>query len=351
MTRKILLIDDDKDIHEHIRITMEKAGYQVLSAYDGNDGLNKIISEKPDLIILDYMMPEKNGTETYTEFQTHPRYANYRNIPVIMLTAVSQSPKEIKRLLQLGLNAYLEKPFGHRELLNIIENIFVINEIKIRNNELTKAIENAKNFLENLIASCPVAIITTDINGTITFFSKGAEDILGYRSEEILKKPIVSLISSPNSFQLTMQKNISPFTPMITKEIHLTSKDGRRIPMGTTFSYLKDHNENLLGLLVVGQDLTDQKRLEKEIVEKERLTAITEALATINHQINNPLTPILGNIQLLRKDEDHFQAGHVRKLEIIEANAKKIFDIIQKFNQVTKPLRKQYYGETNMLDI
>lgn len=351
MTRKILLIDDDPDIHERIRIIMGKAGYQFCSAYNGNDGLNKIVTEKPDLIILDYMMPEKNGRETYEEFLTDPRYRNYQNIPVIMLTAVSQSQDEIKHLLQLGLNAYLEKPFGHKELLNIIENTFVTNEIKLKNSELKKAIENSKNFLENLIASCPVAIITTDIEGRITFYSKGAEDIFGYRSEEVLGSSIASLISPGNNIQLTMLKNINPFTPMVTKEIYFKSKYGKRIPMGVTFSYLKDHDENVLGLLVVGQDLTTQKRLEKERVEKERLTAITEALATINHQINNPLTPILGNIQLLRKEEEHFQARHVKKLEIIEVNAKRIFDIIQKFNQITRPLRKQYYGKTNMLDI
>ncbi|MFQ5822910.1 MAG: response regulator [bacterium] len=351
MSKKILLIDDDKDIHEHIRIIMEKAGYQFSSAFNGNDGLEKIISEKPDLIILDFMMPKKNGSETFEEFLTHSRYRNFRNIPVIMLTAISQSQDEIKRLLQRGLNAYLEKPFGHKELLNIIENTFVTNEIKIRNNKLKKAIENAKNFLENLIASCPVAIITTDIEGKITFINKGAEDILGYRSDEILKISFNSLLLSGKNFHMEMLNNINPFTPMVTKELYIKSKYGKGIPMGITYSYLKDHNENVLGLLVVGQDLTNQKRLEKELLEKERLTAITEALATINHKINNPLTPIIGNIQLLRKDENQFQESHIKKLEIIELNAKKIFNIIQKFNQITSPIRKKYYGKTHMLDI
>jgi PAS domain S-box-containing protein len=351
MAKKILLIDDDKDIHEHIRIIMEKAGYQFSSAYNGNDGLEKIISENPDLIILDYLMPEKNGSETYSEFLTNSRYHNYRNIPVIMLTAMSQSQDDINRFLRSGLNAYLEKPFGHKELLNIIENTFVLNEIRLRNNELKKATENAKNFLENLIASCPIAIITTTTKGVITFFSKGAEHILGYRSDEMLGNSLSSIMASNNAFHLAMLRDVDPFTPMITKEIYFKSKYSKEIPMGITYSCLKDHNETVMGLLIVGQDLTNQKRLEKEIVEKERLTAITEALATINHQINNPLTPILGNLQLLRKDKDKFQGRHARKLEIIEVNAKKIFDIIQKFNQIAKPIRKEYYGDSNMLEI
>ena len=103
--------------------------------------------------------------------------------------------------------------------------------------------------------------------------------------------------------------------------------------------------------MVVGQDLSDHKRLEKELLEKKRLEAITESLATINHQINNPLTPILGNLQLIRRDENIRSNNLLEKLDIIESNAKRILKIIQKFNQISKPVIKKYYGETNIIDL
>ena len=91
--------------------------------------------------------------------------------------------------------------------------------------------------------------------------------------------------------------------------------------------------------------------MEQELLEKERLTAITESLATINHQINNPLTPILGNVQLLLKDRNQMDSRHVKKLDVIKNNATKISEIIKKFNRLSEPIRQRYYDDINMLDI
>ncbi len=350
MEKKILLIDDDRDIHEQVRIIMNKAGYHCISAYGGGEGLNKIITENPDIIILDFMMPDKNGTQTFKDFMNISKYQEYRNIPVIMLTGVSHTQDDIKSLLESGLNAYLEKPFGHRELLNIIENTFVTNAIKIRNIELNAAIVKSKNFLENLIASCPVIIITTDCRGNITFISKAVEEILGYFTDNLRGKPLNLLLSSENIYKDILNR-ITPTTPLVQEEFKITSKTRKIIPIGMTFSHLKNFKDEILGLLVVGQDLSDQKRLEKELVERKRLEAITESLATINHQINNPLTPILGNLQLIRRDENSLSDNLSKKLDIIESNAKRIFNIIQKFNQISKPVIQKYYGEANIIDI
>lgn len=350
MKAKILLVDDDKDIHNHLQIIFNAAGYDFYSAFSGDEGLKKIQAIHPDLVILDYMMPGKNGYETFKELQQSAEFEKYRNIPVIMLTAYNQTHDDIKNLLEHGLNAFLEKPFGHNELLNIIQNTFVTNEIKIKNNELKDTIEKTKNFLENLIASCPVIIITTDREGRITFVSKAMKDILEYKSEELVGKKINYLLESDQATVDEIIQQLTPTNPFLTTEFYLPSKYNKFVPMGITFSLLKDFDENVQGLLIVGQDLSDQKRLEKELLEKERLIAITESLATINHELNNPLTPILGNLQLIRKNETALPTDMQKKLDIIEQNAKRIFHIIQKFNAISKPVRRTYYGDSKMID-
>ncbi|RMF67386.1 MAG: hybrid sensor histidine kinase/response regulator [Calditrichaeota bacterium] len=351
MKKKILLIDDDQDIHVHIRIILEKAGYQFVSAYDGKEGLAKIQSEKPDLVILDYLMPEMNGFDAYREIMTNPAYQAFRQIPVIMLTALDQSPKDVRDMLVSGIHAYLEKPFGHRELLNVIENTFVTNEIRIRNTELRKAIENSKNFLESLVESCPVIIMTTDSEGVITFASKATEEILGFRTQEVIGKPLHTFLNVKKSHITELLQQMESKPSSVTDELYLNSTFGKLVPMAFTYSNLKDQFDNILGLLIVGQNLSDRKRLEHELLEKERLKAITESFATINHQLNNPLTPILGNLQLMQKEKDQMCEGHIKRLEIIEENVRKISQIIQKFNKVTKVSTEKYYGDQNMVQL
>jgi nitrogen-specific signal transduction histidine kinase len=137
----------------------------------------------------------------------------------------------------------------------------------------------------------------------------------------------------------------------VNEEVTAVSLSGGVVPIGLTFSVLEDNSRDVIGFLILGQDLSDRKKLERELVEKERLAAITESLATINHQINNPLTPILGNVQLILSEKKTLAQNHIHKLHIIETNARKISEIIKKFNQVTEPIRRKYYDNANMLDV
>ncbi|MCH7679300.1 hypothetical protein IID10_08030, partial [candidate division KSB1 bacterium] len=88
-----------------------------------------------------------------------------------------------------------------------------------------------------------------------------------------------------------------------------------------------------------------------EIIKKERLKAVAETAVIVNHEINNPLTPILGNIQLIRKEDSLLSDDHIKKLEIIESNVRKISNIVQKYNHISKPEEKNYYGNSNIFEI
>jgi len=347
MKKTIILVDDDKAIHFHTQIILEKAGYNFVSAFSANEGFEKIKSLNPDLIILDYLMPEKSGIELYKQLVSN--IVDFRT-PVIMLTALEQGDIKIREILKEGITLYLEKPFGPKELLNLIQNVCINNDLNIRNAELKKAIENSKNFLENLVESCPALIITTDKDGFITYSNKGSSDILGKSLKEIVGTHINELLGLDYSLNLFDIKGLEE--GFVTKEFAIHTKlRGRSLTLGVTLSYLKNFDDRVEGLLILGQDVSLQKQLEKELLEKERLRGITESMATINHQINNPLTPILGNLQLMRKDDTHFLEGDKKKLEIIELNVKKICDIVKSFNEISKPVTQKYYGEIDMLKV
>ena len=115
---KILLVDDDIDFVEATRIVLEKEPYEVIIAYEGEEGLQKARAENPDLILLDIIMPVKDGFTAAEQFKKDPELSK---IPVIMLTSFSLrgAGTSIPRGRGFGLEAedYIEKPVAPAELL------------------------------------------------------------------------------------------------------------------------------------------------------------------------------------------------------------------------------------------
>jgi DNA-binding response OmpR family regulator len=120
LTRKILLVDDEPYIIKSLSFVLEKKGYNVLCANNGDDAIDKIKSYKPDLVLLDVMMPKKNGYDVCVEVR---KYQEFRDLYIIMLTAKSQDVDKEKGF-QAGANEYLTKPFSPVKMLQRIEEIF-----------------------------------------------------------------------------------------------------------------------------------------------------------------------------------------------------------------------------------
>ncbi len=120
MPKKILAVDDEKHIVRLIQVNLERAGYQVVTAFDGVEALKKVQEENPDLVVLDVMMPQMDGFETLKNLKANPQT---RDIPVIMLTAKAQDA-DVFRGWQSGVDCYLTKPFNPLELLTFVKRIF-----------------------------------------------------------------------------------------------------------------------------------------------------------------------------------------------------------------------------------
>lgn len=109
-TKKILVVDDDKNICELLNIYLKNEGYNVVFAYDGSDAVNKAKEEKPDLIILDVMMPIINGWEACKLIR------QFTAVPIIMLTALDTLENKVQGL-NIGADDYIVKPFEPVEVL------------------------------------------------------------------------------------------------------------------------------------------------------------------------------------------------------------------------------------------
>ena len=125
--KKILIIEDERDMVTGLKFNLEARDYMVSAAYDGEEGIRKAVELKPDMVLLDIMLPKLNGYEVCKKLKKQ-----FPKLPIIMLTAKSQE-SEVVIGLELGADDYITKPFGVMELLARINAVFrrVSNDIKL----------------------------------------------------------------------------------------------------------------------------------------------------------------------------------------------------------------------------
>lgn len=117
--KRILLVDDEKDMVYAVKMQLEAEGYEVIVAYDGQEGLDKARKEKPDLIILDLMLPKIDGYKVCRMLKFDEKY---KKIAIIMFTARIQKSDE-KTGYEVGADAYMTKPFEPRKLIAKIKEL------------------------------------------------------------------------------------------------------------------------------------------------------------------------------------------------------------------------------------
>ena len=113
MTKKVLIVDDERNIAISVEFLMQREGFEVTVAHDGEEGLARIRADQPDLVLLDVMMPKLNGFEVCEAVRADPTLAGVR---IVMLTAKGRTA-EIHKGLALGADAYIPKPFSTAELV------------------------------------------------------------------------------------------------------------------------------------------------------------------------------------------------------------------------------------------
>jgi two-component system alkaline phosphatase synthesis response regulator PhoP len=122
MAKKILIVDDDPDLVEAVTMILESKNYDVAAAYGGVEGLQKAKTENPDLIVLDVMMPDKDGYAVCRELKKDPKMGS---IPILLLTAVASKISTTRYTQQMGLETeaddYIDKPVEPETLVTRIE--------------------------------------------------------------------------------------------------------------------------------------------------------------------------------------------------------------------------------------
>ena len=145
-SKKILVVDDEPGIVEIVRVNLEREGYDICEALDGQEGWDQVRSEKPDLVILDVMMPRMNGLELLERIEADPHICG---VPVILLT-VRARDMDVIQGLEKGAVEYLTKPFDPLNLVRVVRRILEESDQREREAHRQRLLEQRKRSMKSL---------------------------------------------------------------------------------------------------------------------------------------------------------------------------------------------------------
>ena len=159
--KNILYIDNEKKYREKVKPVFKKRGYRILLCESGKSGLIKLMKYKPDVVIVNYELPDITGEEFYTKFIMDSEFCALRSTPFIALTNNGHIDKS--ELYSLGFSACFGKPFKPIKLVDFIEDFLVSHQLKMDEVYFWETIRESKDFLEKVVESSVDSIVTTDI--------------------------------------------------------------------------------------------------------------------------------------------------------------------------------------------
>ncbi|MBS1808510.1 MAG: HD domain-containing protein [Acidobacteria bacterium] len=151
--KRVLWVDDDPSQLLVGQSILERVGYTFLAAPDGQEALRIVAEKKPDLILLDYSLGDMTGKEVFDLLALQHENIRTGCLPVAMLTGRGATPAEQRALFSNGLAAYLLKPFSEPELLNVIENMILMSEVRATNRLLNQELEDTYSSILLALAS------------------------------------------------------------------------------------------------------------------------------------------------------------------------------------------------------
>ncbi len=201
--------------------------------------------------------------------------------------------------------------------------------------EMEKTLRRQEEFQRYLLESFPDLILVIDLNERYSFVSSRIRDLLGYKPEDLLAKKVEDLQDHSPEFVALYRDVIAGRKKFGFCEYGALHRDGSWRTMRATASPLFDAESKLNGVIVSVRDITVEKKLEQQIIQSERLAAMGQMIGGFAHELNNPLTSILGVTELLQEGE---ATEAVRKqLNMLQQQSRRAAEIVQNLMYFSRP--------------
>jgi two-component system sensor histidine kinase PilS (NtrC family) len=223
-------------------------------------------------------------------------------------------------------------------LVAILASFVVEQERKTRTllEEKVTAFDQLDQLHRSIIESIDTGIVTVDLLGRIKSFNRAAEEITGYASSEIEDLNIIDVIPEYGELREKLNRNDKSDSRKNRVEIMLQRKSGASLVLGCSISFLKDSQGAKIGDILVFQDLTEIKEMERHLETSRRLAFVGEMAAGLAHEMRNPLASIGGSIQMLHKGL-HLSFSDERLMQIILRGKDQMENFMKDFLLLSRP--------------
>jgi PAS domain S-box-containing protein len=172
--------------------------------------------------------------------------------------------------------------------------------LAIRNARLYAEAREARDFLRSIAAHSPAGIVATDIKGRVTYWSPRAQELLGYRSEEVLGRPVAELQRGGLESARALMQRLRAEDRIREHETEVLASDGRWVECRFSLALLRDAAGAMIGTLAILEDTSERKRLEAQLRQAQKMEAVGRLAGGIAHDFNNLLAVIMGHSDLIR---------------------------------------------------
>jgi two-component system cell cycle sensor histidine kinase/response regulator CckA len=291
----VLVIDDDPTVRLATRQALRVAGFDVLTAATGDEGVHVARDARPDIILLDVVLPGESGLEICQRLKGDPTLAA---IPVLMASAQRTSSDSRADGLDAGADGYIVRPVANHELVAWVRAMLRV-----------KTAEEANRYLRAIVDSSHDAIIGVALNGTLSSWNEGAARIYGYTATESIGQPLGILVDTERSEELEQLLSRARAGEHVDDfETVQRRRDGTAIDVSLTISPIWDASRRIIGTSVIARDISERKRAEAEqarlkeqLRQAQKLEAIGRLAGGVAHDFNNRLTVMKGYTQFLLK--------------------------------------------------
>ncbi|GEM_PF-1041787 len=252
----ILIADDEMDIRAMLRILLERDGYHIIEARNGEEAVALCQQQMPDVALMDILMPVMDGAAACTRIQALP---DGDRLPVLMITALNDK-RSIDRCFDAGATDYLTKPINNQVLRRRVRRL-------LRTRQAEEALRSNEVRLASIINTATDAIILADEERHISLFNPAAERMFGWTAAEISGQPITQLIPRFNSDSCAEVVDTATELPATPAGEYLQCdgqrQDGTQFPIEVSLGRFEQDQQRVLTITI--RDITRRKQAEAEI--------------------------------------------------------------------------------------
>lgn len=270
---KILVVDDDPIILRVTTYLLESAGYEVLEAATGDEGLRLVEAERPGLVLLDVMLPGLNGLDVCKQIKNNPATANTFVVLCSNLKITSEHQAEG---LETGADGYIARPIPNRELLARVQSF-------VRLKQAAAALRQSEAHYRTLVEASPDAITLTTLNGVIQMCNQQLAELHGFGTpQELVGRNSLELFPpEEHPRAISGIKELLKTGQLRNQEYILLKKDGSRFPGVITGSVIFDDAGRPAALMSLSRDITARKKTEETLKQQRKFMERAEQLAQL----------------------------------------------------------------------